>query len=192
MEILFLGWLKTPSNVNFLGTDCKYGYQVTVSQARSQEPFPSTRFQARIRLAGKGSQVSVPRKSWFPSKISRNNWEPLLANLFLGTLLQNLFLATYLAWEPFPGNIAWELFPATLLVNLFLGNLFGNLILGTCYLGTLLGNVLGNLTCDPVLGNLVWAPVPGNLWLGTLLGNLFLKILLGNQLAGNLALTPLP
>ena len=144
------------------------------------------RFQAGTKLAGTGSQASVPRTSWFPSKISKSNWEPLRANLFLGTLLENLFLATLLqgnlAWEPFPGNIAWELFPGTLLANLFLGN-----CLGTCSWEPVAWEPLpGNLTCEPVLGNLVWAPVPGNLRLGTLLGNLFLEILLGNQLAGNL------
>ena len=59
--------------------------QVTVPKQGPRNRFQA-RFQARTRLAGKGSQVSIPRKSWFPSKISRNNWEPLLANLFLGTL----------------------------------------------------------------------------------------------------------
>jgi hypothetical protein len=112
---LFLGWLRTPSKVNFLGTDCKYGYQVTVPKQGPRNRFQA-RFQARTRLAEKGSQVSVPRKSWFPSKISRNNWEPLLANLFLGTLLQNLFLATLLE----------KLFLGTLLGNLFLETLPGN------------------------------------------------------------------
>jgi hypothetical protein len=115
LEILFPGWLKTPSKVNFLGTDCKYGYQVTVPKQGPRNRFQA-RFQARTRLAEKGSQVSVPRKSWFPSKISRNNWEPLLANLFLGTLLQNLFLATLLE----------KLFLGTLLGNLFLETLPGN------------------------------------------------------------------
>ena len=74
------------------------------------------RFQAGTRLAGTGSQASVPRKSWFPSKISKSNWEPLRANLFLGTLLENLFLATLLE----------KLFLGTLLGNLFLETLPGN------------------------------------------------------------------
>jgi len=60
------------------------------SQARSKEPFPSkvpSRNKARRnRFSSKRSQEEL-----FPSKISRNNWEPLLANLFLGTLLENLF-----------------------------------------------------------------------------------------------------
>ena len=59
---------------------------------------------------------SVPRKSWFPSKISRSNWEPMLANLFLGALLESLFLATLLE----------KLFLTFLLGNLFLETLPGN------------------------------------------------------------------
>jgi len=98
-----------PSKVKFLGTACKDG-----SQKRFPSKVPGT--VSGTRLAGTGSQASVPRKSWFQSKISRSNWEPLLANLFLGTLLENLFLATLLE----------KLFLGTLLGNLFLETLPGN------------------------------------------------------------------
>jgi len=80
---------RFPSKVKFLGTACKYGSQITVPKQGPGNRFQA-RFQAGTRLAGTGSQASVPRKSWFQSKISRGNWEPLLANLFLGTLLENL------------------------------------------------------------------------------------------------------
>ena len=106
---------RFPSKVKFLGTACKYGSQKTVPKQGPRNRFPA-RFQARTRLAGTGSQTSVPRKSWFASKISRSNWEPLLANLFLGTLLENLFLETLLE----------TLFLGTLLGNLFLETLPGN------------------------------------------------------------------
>ena len=109
---------RFPSNVKFLGTACEYGSQKTVPKQGPRNCFQA-RFQAGTRLAGTGSQASVPRKSWFQSKISRSNWELLLANLFLGTLLENPLPSNLaweavpgnLAWEPFPGNIAWELFP---------------------------------------------------------------------------------
>ena len=128
------------------------------SRNRLQVRFPKTvpkqglssrfqaRFQAGTRLAGTGSQASVPRKSWFPSKISRNNWEPLLANLFLGTLLENLFLAILLE----------ELFLGTLLGNLFLKTLLGNLLLGA--LASSWQPLLGNLFLVTLPGNLAWEP----------------------------------
>ena len=133
--------------------------QEEVLKQGPRNPFQA-RFQAGTRLAGTGSQASVPRKSWFQSKISWGNWDALLANLFLGTLLENLFLAT-------------------LLEKLFLGTL-----LGILFQEILPGNFFRNLTCEPVswetcvgcLGTLAWEPVPGNLaWnlLGTLPGFLF-------------------
>ena len=126
---------------------------------------PRNRFQAR--LAGTGSQASVTRKSWFQSKISGSDWEPLLANLFLGTLLENLFLATLLE----------KLFLGTLLVNLFLGNLFGNLFLGTC-------------CCEPCLGTSFWKHCLGSSLLGTLLGHLFLETSSWKHLFENLFWEP--
>ena len=106
---------RFPSTVKFLGTACKYGSQKRFPSKGPRNSFQA-RFQAGTRLAGTGSQASVPRKSCFPNKISRSNWEPLLANLFLGTLLENLFLATLLE----------KLFLGTLLGNLFLETLPGN------------------------------------------------------------------
>ena len=186
---------RFPSKVN----TCKYGSQKTVPKQGPRNRFQA-RFQAGTRLAGTGSQASVARKSWFQSKISRSNWEPLLANLFLGTLLENLFLATLLE----------KLFLGTLLGNLFLETLLGNFFwepyLWTCSWETCLGTCscwepcLGTSSWErdwePYLWTCSWEPCTGtcsgNLWLGTLLGNFFLKTLLGNQLAGNLAWTPLP
>ena len=70
-------------------------------------------FQAGTRLAGTGSQASVPRKSWFPSKISRSKGSQgtLPENLFLATLLGTLFLGTLLGnlfLETLPGNFFRE------------------------------------------------------------------------------------
>ena len=112
-------------------------------------------------------------------------WEPLLGNLFVGTLPGNL-LKTLLtcSWEPclgtlpLPGNLAWESCLGTLLGNLFLGTLVGKLLLGIFAWEP----VPGNVAWEPVPGNLAWEPLPGNLaWEplgnlaclpGNLLGNL--------------------
>ena len=141
---------RFPSKVKFFGTACKYG---------SQKRFPS-KVQGTVSKQGskqeQGSQEQVLKQAFpgraVPKQNFQNNWEPLLANLFLGTLLENLFsnlaweaVPGNLAWEPFPGNIAWELFPGTLLVNLFLGNLYGQLFLGTC-------------GWEPLPENLAWEP----------------------------------
>jgi len=102
---------RFPSKVRFLGTACKYG-----SQKRFPSRVPGTvskQFQAGTKLAGTGSQASVPRKSWFPRKISRSKGSQgtLLENLFLATLLETLFLGTLLEnlfLETFPGNFSRE------------------------------------------------------------------------------------
>ena len=69
---------RFPSKAKFLGTACKYG-----SQKRFPSKVPRNRFQAKFqagtRLAGTSSQASVPRKSWFPSKISRQGFPGNLA-----------------------------------------------------------------------------------------------------------------
>ena len=90
----FLGWLRTPSKVNFLGTDCKYGYQVTVPK-QGQEPFPSkvpsTNKARRKRFSSKRPQEELVPKQNFQEQLGTLACEPLLGNL---------------ASEPLPSNLA--------------------------------------------------------------------------------------
>ena len=154
---------------------------------------PRNRFQAKFQagtsLAGTSSQASVPRKSWFPSKISRSKCSQgnLLENLFLATLLETLFLGTLLGnalgnltCEPVLGNLVWAPVPGNLWLGTLLGNLFLKHCLGTSLLGTLLGHLfLETSSWKHLLENLFWEisfvwekHVPGNLAGEMLPGNL--------------------
>ena len=106
------------------------------------------RFQAGTRLAGTGSQASVPRKSLFQSKFSRSNWELWFTSKVLGKSSGQCFQKKVpkVPRNSFSSKVARKRFSSNVPTKRFASK--------TC---------LGTCSWEPVAGNLAWEPLPGNL-----------------------------